>query len=72
MSEIPSIIIDSGAHTTRVGFSGDDSPKFIFPSYINLAASGKTSAGAVKKNTLNICLSTASNFWASTRTIPEL
>ena len=41
MSEIPSIIIDSGAHTTRVGFSGDDVPKFIFPSHINLASGNK-------------------------------
>ena len=39
--EIPSIIIDSGSHTTRAGFSGEEVPKLIFPSFINPAATMK-------------------------------
>ena len=36
---VKAIVIDMGSHECKVGFAGDDTPRAVFPSYVDYRVS---------------------------------
>ena len=49
--ELVALVIDNGSYTCKVGFSGDDSPRAVFPCMIGRPHHDKTMAGLGSKDT---------------------